>query len=304
MELSLNKKFMIFEMVKSVTKDDRPYIRVTLLDSDGGQTNGIMFDSNKLDFEPEKGDIVDVTGTLQSYNGQMQLKINNIRKGSSEDILEFLPKSKNDPEEMLQELKNILGEIKCPYIKKLVEGFLKDEKMLQIFKYHPAAKSVHHAYVSGLLEHTLSVIKLSTLMADYYKNLVNKDILLAGALFHDIGKLFELDIQKGFDYTDSGKLLGHILMGIEMVNGYISEIEDFPVVKKNLILHLIASHHGIEDFGAIKKPKTYEAMILHHLDDLDAKMNNISSIFAKENIDSGWSSYDRLLERQLFRYKE
>lgn len=304
MELSLNKKFMIFEIVKSLTKDGKPYIRASLLDSDGGQTNGIMFDSNKLDFQPEKGDIVNVVGNLQNYNGQTQLKIDNMIKGSSEDMLEFLPKSKNNPDDMLKELKTILDDIRCPYIKKLVGHFFSDEKALQMFKYHPAAKNVHHAYVSGLLEHTLSVTRLAALMSSYYNEIVDRDLLLAGALFHDIGKLFELDMQKGFDYTDSGKLLGHLLMGIELVNGYISKIDAFPVVKKNLVLHLIASHHGITDFGAIKKPKTYEAIILHHIDDLDAKMNNISSIFAKENINSGWSSYDRLLERQLFRHKE
>jgi len=298
-----NKKYMIFEIVKSVTKDDRPYIRVVLLDTKGDQINGIMFDSNKLKFEPEKGDIVIVEGNLQNYNGQMQIKINDMAKGSMEDMFEFLPKSKNDPDEMLDELKNtVLKNIDCDYVGKLINIFFNDNKVINLFKKYPAAKNVHHAYVGGLLEHTLSVVKLAIILSDYYKEYADKNILIAGALFHDIGKIFELDIAKGFDYTDSGKLLGHLVLGIDLIKSYISKIKDFPEKKEYLILHMIASHHGLIEFGAIKKPKTYEALILHHIDDLDAKINNFNSLFEKDKVDSGWSSYDRLLERQLFKH--
>ncbi|MDK2791892.1 MAG: 3-5 exoribonuclease [Deferribacteres bacterium] len=305
MELSLNKKYMIFELVKSFTKDDRPYIRVVLLDSQGEQYSGIMFDSNKLEFEPEKGDIVEINGSLQNYNGQLQIKINNMIKGSIDDLYDFLPKSKFDSKSMLNELKRIVYDnIDCDFVKKLMDEFFKDTKTIEQFSRHPAAKNVHHAYVGGLLEHTLSVVRLGVLLSDYYSEYIDKNILIAGAVFHDIGKVFELDIAKGFDYTDSGKLLGHLLLGIDLVKRYIDNIENFPANKANLILHLIASHHGYIEFGAIKKPKTYEALILHHIDDLDAKINNFTMLFEKEKVQSGWSSYDRLLERQIFKHKD
>jgi len=305
MELSINKKYLIFELVKSFTKDDRPYLRVVLLDSKGDQYNGIMFDSNKLEFEPEKGDIVEVNGSLQNYNGQMQIKINNMIRGSKDDLYDFLPKSKYDPDLMLKELMDIVYKnLDCEYTTKLMDIFFKDDATIKQFIKHPAAKNVHHAYVGGLLEHTLSVVKLAIILSDYYSEQVDKNILIAGAIFHDLGKIYELDISKGFDYTDPGKLLGHLILGIDLVRGYISKIENFPENKANLILHLIASHHGYIEFGAIKKPKTYEALILHHIDDLDAKVNNFGLLFEKDKVQAGWSSYDRLLERQIFKHKD
>jgi 3'-5' exoribonuclease len=297
------EKYMIFEINKNVTKDNRPYLRVVLTDKEGGQHNGIMFDSNKLEFDPEKGDVVAVDAVVQNYNGQLQLKISNMKKLENESRIDFLPKTKYNIQDMVTEIKTILdSEIKDSNIKKLVNLFFGDSKTLKLFKYMPAAKNIHHAYVGGLLEHTLSVVKLAVKMADYYSAYVNKDLLLVGALFHDVGKIFELNAEKGFDYTDQGKLIGHLLLGIELVNGYISEIEQFPSEYKYIIGHMIASHHGLLEFGSPKKPKTVEALILHFIDDMDAKINTFNTIFGKEDIDSGWSSYDRLLERQLYKH--
>ena len=172
-----------------------------------------------------------------------------------------------------------------------------------MFKIAPAAKSVHHAYISGLLEHTLSVVKLAVNIWDHYSDLVNKDILIVGSLFHDVGKIFELDIYKCFEYTDAGKLLGHIIIGIELINRYISRINDFPVELKDLIVHMIASHHGHLEFGSPEMPKTNEALILHYIDDMDSKINSFKSIFEKEGISTGWSSYDKLLGRQILKHE-
>lgn len=300
--MNINKKFMILEISKSNTKDNRPYIRVALIDKEGTQIQGIMFDSNKLKFDPQKGDVVLVNGSVQSYNGQFQVKINNMEKMAEEESVDFLPKGDFDEnllyEEFVQFVDNNLSD---KYIRSLFEQFKNDRDVVAKFKKMPAAKNVHHAYIGGLLEHTFSVVKLAVMMAKYYK--VNRDLLIAGAIFHDIGKIFELDISKGFDYTDSGKLIGHLLLGIELVNNYCRNIPNFPDTYRHIINHMVASHHGLLEYGSPKKPKTLEAIILHHIDDMDAKVNTFRSIFIKDNIvDGGWSNYDRLLERQLYNH--
>jgi 3'-5' exoribonuclease len=304
MDLLINSKnYMIFDLIKNV-KDDRPFIRLVLVDKDNKQINGIMLNSKKLDFEPEKGDVVSINGNYQSHNGQLQIKIDNMTKLTGEDYYDFLPKSKFDKNQMLKDLKSILyREINTIYYKHLLDKFFNDSEMIKQFLIIPAAKSVHHAYISGLLEHTLGVVKLVNLISENYKNKIDKELLLLGALFHDIGKIKELEVKKGFDYTIEGKLVGHLVIGINIIEKYINDINNFPKIKKLILLHMIASHHGLTDFGAIKKPKTLESLILHHADDLDAKINTFSSIFEKENLNKDeWSNYDRLLDRQILKH--
>ncbi len=305
MEMNLSKKYMILDISHSLTKDNRPYIRANFIDKEGTTYQGIMFNSDKLDFEPEKGDVVSVSGNIQSYNGQLQLKVNNMTKLDGDDYYDFLPKSKFDKNEMLNELRSVTYDnISANYYISLLDKFFNDKELIKIFSTSPAAKSVHHAYISGLLEHTLGVVKLTLKIAEHYKSEIDTELLILGALFHDIGKVKELEVKKGFDYTIEGKLMGHLVIGIGIIEKYIEGIESFPETKKFILQHMIASHHGITDFGAIKKPKTIEAMILHHADDLDAKINTFTSIFTRENMDENeWSNYDRLLERQIFKHK-
>jgi len=263
-----------------------------------------MFESDKLDFEPENGQIVEAIGIVQTYAGQEQLKINSMKLMPEADPAEFLPKKKGlDADVLFEELSALLiDNINDDHLTKLVDAFLSDESAVELFKKLPAAKSVHHAYLSGLIEHTLSIMKMSLLISDHYGDLVNKEHLLLGALFHDIGKTKELQAGAGLEYTDCGKLLGHLILGVEIMNRYIVQIDGFPEETKNLLNHMILSHHGFLEFGSPKKPKTPEAFILHHLDDMDAKLNTFSSIFEKEGVEKGWSGYDRLLERQLFKH--
>lgn len=305
MDLIVNKKkYMVFNIISNMTKDNRPYLRMVMTDIEGGSINSIMFDSNKLDFTPEKGSIVEVTGTLQNYNGSMQLKISDMAAVDGADARDFLPKSDKNAEEMAEELKTVLKKhIKSSYFKSLVNAFLEDEVLFPLFKVKPAAKSVHHAYIHGLLEHTLSMIKLSALIADYYGGDINKELVIMGVLFHDIGKIQEIDSDNAFEYTDSGKLLGHLLLGMNIVDKYIENIDDFPKEARDLLIHMIASHHGLLEFGSPKRPKIKEAFILHYVDNIDAKLNSFDLIFDKEEVAiGGWSSYDRILERQLYRH--
>lgn len=295
---------MLTDLIKSKTKDGKPFFRAIMCDKEGSRKNGIMFESDKLDFEPENGQIVEAIGVLQTYSGQEQLKINSLRLIIDADPADFLPKKAGlDPEVLFAELTEILIEnINDEHLTQLLDAFLSDNNSVALFKKMPAAKSVHHAYMSGLLEHTLSMVKISVMLGDFYKDTVNKEHLLIGALFHDIGKIKELQAGTGLEYTDSGKLLGHLVLGVELMNSYISGINGFPDELKYLLNHLILSHHGQLEFGSPKKPKTPEAFILHHLDDMDAKLNTFNSIFEKEGTEKGWSGYDRLLERQLFKH--
>ena len=163
---------------------------------------------------------------------------------------------------------------------------------------------MHHAYINGLLEHTLSMVKLSALICDFYgKEVCNKELTVMGALFHDIGKTQEIDLDNSFEYTDEGKLLGHLIMGMNIVDKYIASIPDFPKKARDLLLHLIASHHGLLEYGSPKRPKTKEAFILHYVDNIDAKINAFNNAFEKENVvEGGWSQYDRILERQFYNH--
>jgi 3'-5' exoribonuclease len=307
MELTIKKEFMVADVNRNVTRDGKPFLRLNLNDSEGARFSGIMFDSNRLNFEPAQGDVVLVDAVLQQYAGQTQLKITMMEKNVNADPSLFLPTSGLDADALFDELKDIYAKrIKTSYLKDFLAVLFADEKLIDRFKKSPAAKAVHHAYINGLLEHTLSVSKLSVLIGDYYGDKVNTEHLLLGALFHDMGKVEELDSKLGFDYTNGGKLLGHLLQGILIFRKYADKVEGFPETVKDLICHMIASHHGYLEYGSPKKPKTVEALILHHIDDMDAKINTFYSIFNKDEVTEGWSNYDRLLERQIFKhgYKE
>jgi 3'-5' exoribonuclease len=300
MELTVKKSYLIFDIIKSVAKDGRPFFKMILSD-EGKLINGIMFETSRLTFDPSKGDIVEISAILQSYNNKPQLKVNEMEFVSSEGSAAFLPKSKHDPAQMEEDLKKLLQKyVTDEWLSGVIEKFYDDKESYNNFILMPAAKTMHHAYLHGLLEHTLGVVKLAIKVSDLYPH-VNKSLVIAGALFHDVGKTQELDISAGFEYTGEGRLLGHLMQGYTMVRGYIEEIEGFPLPLKQHFLHLIASHHGAMEFGSPQVPKTAEALLLNFIDDMDAKLNAFQLILEREGVEpGGWSGYDRLLERQIF----
>jgi 3'-5' exoribonuclease len=190
---------------------------------------------------------------------------------------DFLPSSAFDPSSMLDELQSILRGIKNPYLLALAESCFADEKLMVLLKRAPGAKTIHHPYIGGLLEHTLSLLKLILKVAENYRG-VDVDLLLIGGFLHDIGKVYEFSFDRAVEYTDAGQLLGHLVMEVEMVNQKISALPDFPEELAILVKHLLVSHHGTYEFGSPKLPQTLEAVMLHSLDDLDGKIQAIQNL--------------------------
>jgi 3'-5' exoribonuclease len=249
------------------------------------------------------GEVVRVAGIVQSYRDNPQLKIDDIGSVAQAeiDLADFLPASNRCRREMAEELRVVIQSVKNPFLKKLLNHFLSKSDWWSRFQESPAAKGIHHAYIGGLLEHSLSVAQVAVLLADHYEG-VDRSLLVAGALLHDIGKLEELSVKAGLiEYTVRGRLKGHLVMGSEMVAVAAAKISDFPVELLEQLQHLILSHHGRHEFGSPAVPMTVEALILSFLDDLDAKMNITEQLRRKmDSTEMGWTEYQRMLERYLY----
>jgi 3'-5' exoribonuclease len=253
--------------------------------------------------ELAEGDVVKVQGTLGTYQRERQLTLTRLRKASSDEIIleDYLPRSSQEPSGLLAQLRETAEGMRDPFLKRLLGDLLADQAFVGAFATAPAAKTIHHAVLGGLLEHTASVVGLCRLLAEYYP-VVDRDLLLAAALLHDVGKIRELTWDRLIDYTDAGRLLGHISLGAMVVEERIRAIPDFPEPLAQRLLHCILSHHGELEWGSPKRPKTLEALVLHYAEDLDGKVNAFCH-FAGSHPDPqrpGWTQYNRSLDRYLF----
>ncbi len=253
--------------------------------------------------ELTEGDIVKVQGLLGSYQRERQLTITRLRKATPEEIVleDYLPRSAQDPAVLLARLREAVDGMREPHLTRLLRDLLADEAFAAAFSAAPAAKSIHHAVLGGLLEHTVSVVGLCRLLADYYP-VADGDLLLAAAMLHDVGKVRELTWDRVFDYTDAGRLLGHITLGALLVEERIRTIPDFPEDVAQRLLHCILSHHGELEWGSPRRPKTLEALVLHYAEDLDGKVNSFLS-FAQSHPDPqrpGWTQFNKALDRYLY----
>ena len=300
---AVESTFLVRDKVLTKTKSGNPYLALRLADRTG-EIDGRIWDS-ATDFLPlfEPDDFIRVRAEVDEFQGTLQLRIVKLRKCPEEEIQldEFLPKTPRNTEEMLAELRKIASQIHHPFLHKLLEAFFADEDFVKKFKLAPAAKAVHHVYLGGLLEHTLSVLQLILLVGPRYPG-INQDLLMAGAILHDIGKISELSFDRSFDYTDPGRLLGHITLTVEMIDEKIRAIPEFPQDLSLRLKHIILSHHGEYAFGSPKRPKTLEALLLHQLDDLDAKMNGFLAWIEKEkDSPSRWTTYHKLFDRFILK---
>jgi 3'-5' exoribonuclease len=287
------------------TKNGAPYIALTLSDKTG-QIEARIWDD--VEVQPfDSGEVVAVRGQVCRFNEKLQIKVEKIRRADERDVgryspADFVPQTERNVDAMWQELEGWVAGFSDPHLKALMEGFLGDKEIAADLREAPAAKGLHHAWIGGLLEHILSLMGICDLAARHYPR-VNRDLLLTGVLLHDIGKLRELRWGTSFDYTLEGQLLGHITIGIGMIEEKIAAIPDFPAAKRILVEHLVLSHHGKYEFGSPKLPMTAEAIVLHYLDDLDAKMQTVSGEFrrAEANGRSGaeLTEWVRSMERPL-----
>lgn len=248
----------------------------------------------------EVNDVVRVHGRTQSYRNRLQLSVRSVDPvpPSEVDAGSFLPRTAYNVEEMFTELTAMVAGMRQPQLKALLESVLGDQEIAGRFKRAPAAKTLHHACIGGLLEHVLSVARLSGRMADHYPA-VNRDLLLAGVVLHDIGKIYELSYDRSFQYTTPGKLVGHISLGVELVREKIRGLPAFPAELKLLVEHLILSHHGHLEFGSPVLPAFPEALLLHYLDDLDSKMESMRATPVAKGDE--WTTRCLSLERSLLR---
>lgn len=249
----------------------------------------------------EAMDYVAVDADVTMFQGNNQLNIRRIRVADEGEYVpaDYLPVSTKDIPKMYEELVGYVKSIKNPYLNQLASSyFVDDPAFAKAFQFHSAAKSVHHGFVGGLLEHTLSVVKMCDYFAGFYKE-INRDLLLTAAMFHDIGKTKELSVFPENDYTDDGQLLGHIIIGIEMVSERIHQIPDFPEKLALELKHCILAHHGELEYGSPKKPALLEAMALNLADNADAKMETMIEVLRGAGNNQGWLGYNRLLETNI-----
>src|SRR3954462_12479711 len=282
-------------------KTGEPYLALTLGDRTG-QLEAKMWDNveDALDaFEQE--DFIKIKGLLNKYKNRFQITIHKLRRlGDSEvDFADYLPKTTKDIGELWRTLGEFVASFQNPYLKTLVESFMGDPEIAEAYRTAPAAKSLHHAYIGGLLDHVVSLCRSCDLMCRNYPS-VNRDLLLTGAFFHDIGKIHELGYNRAFTYTTRGQLLGHMIIELEMLQEKLAQFPNFPDEMKTLVEHLIISHHGQYDFGSPKLPMFPEALMLHYLDDLDSKIESMRAHFEREAaLENPWSSYNGSLGRPL-----
>ncbi len=280
-----------------------PYLSLLLGDR-SGEIDAKMWDNVAEVMDTfERDSFVKVRGLMQLYNNRSQLTIHKLRKveDSEVDFRDFFPASTRDPEVMWIELRGIVSGIGNSHIRRLLEAFLDDPDIAARYRVAPAAKSIHHAFRSGLLEHVLSLCNLARFTASHYKT-VDPDLLLAGCILHDIGKIHELTYERGFGYSAEGQLLGHISIAIRMLAEKVRGISDFPSELRNLLEHIILSHHGQLDFGSPKVPIFPEALLLHYLDDMDSKMECMRALIDKDpHSEADFTGYSTTLARVALR---
>ena len=295
--------YLVREKSFDTAKNGNPYISLELSDRTG-MVDCRKWDALKSVFDSfNVDDFVRVKAKVEFYRNYPQLKLDSVAKVDDRavDISLYIPVSDKNRDKMFSDFLTELSSIENPYLKTLIRDVFSDKDIAEKFKTAPAATDFHHPYIGGLLEHTLGCVELAGLVASKHKD-INLDLLLCGTAFHDIGKIEELSYKRSFFYTDKGRLIGHIVLGVNIVSAVIDRIKGFPEEFKNLVLHIILSHHGEHEWGSPKRPMCFEAVILHHIDNLDAKINGFRH-FAKTYNDpeSSWTKHSKMFGEFLYK---
>jgi len=294
--------FLVCEKEIRATREGKSYLRMELGDRTG-TVEARMWDGFERDAATfERDDFVKVQARVESYRNRIQISIEKIRRAEEHEVeaADFFAHTPEDVEQLFKRLLEVVASIGNPWLRRLLESVVQDPEIVPRLKRAPAAKVMHHAYLGGLLEHVVSLCGLCRIVLTHYPE-ADPDLLLTGAVLHDIGKLEELSYQRSLGYTDEGQLLGHILIEYETIAKKINAIEEFPPALKTLVQHMIISHHGQYEFGSPKLPMFREALMLHYLDDLDSKMAAVRVSLASDKGEGNWTAYSGALERRILR---
>jgi 3'-5' exoribonuclease len=294
--------FLVARKTATTAKNGKPFVAVILRDKTGDLDARIWERIEELDPTFARGDFVEVEGLATTFQGRPQLKIDAIKKVDplALDITDFTAPPKAEPgERFVGPILEIVERLHDPHIKALLRSFLDDEAFVAMFRRAPAAKTIHHAYHGGLAEHTLSVMRLAQRVADQYP-MADRDLLLAGAFLHDLGKLKELTWERQTEYTDVGRLVGHLVICSEWIHERADCIEGFPPALECHLKHLVLSHHGTLEFGSPRLPQTLEAMLLHHIDELDSRVASWLELMRRDSGET-WTDFQKLYDRHIYK---
>lgn len=301
------KHFLLLAKIEiKKTRTNKDYLDLLLKDSTASIAAKIWDNFNEFMLSAEEGNVVRIEGNIEEFNNQNQIKVKSIRVANPADNVtpdQFMQKSKRSLDEMTAELNDRIEKITDSYLNQLIHLVLSEKKLEKYLKV-PAGKSWHHAYLHGLIEHTLEIVKICDLLADFHPE-VNRDLLISGAILHDFGKTEELSSEASFDYTDRGRLIGHIVIAATEIEKAANSIPGFPPELKDQLIHLVLSHQGKLEFASPVEPKTLEAIILYHSDELSAKANAYkNAIELDRNSKSGWTKFLPLANTSLYINRE
>jgi 3'-5' exoribonuclease len=295
--------YLVTSKQVSTAKNGVTYLSLKLADKTGEIDGKLWDNADEVAGRFEREDFVRIKGIAAYYQGQMQIKMKTLEKvdDARVDFANFIQTSPRNIDDMVKELKTVAAGMTNGHLKQLLNAFLNDKSFMESFKRTPAAKTLHHNYIGGLLEHVVELISLARDVARHFPS-VDVDLLITGAFLHDIGKVHELSVRKSIEYTTEGRLIGHISLGYEMLVEKIKTIAGFPSELTMLLKHIMLSHHGEYEFGSPKRPKIQEAVIINYLDDLSAKINNFQATLKKENVAEGeWTNFNKMHDRYLYR---
>lgn len=293
--------FLVTKKNRQVSRNGRPFVVLSLGDR-SGEIDGRIFDEvEQKETAFAANDYVLVQGHVVTHQGRPQVIVEQIEKLDPEplDPKEFQPPPAEDPHRTITQIREMVGRVQDPHVKQLLEAFLDDPDIAKGLPLAPAAKGIHHAYKGGLAEHILSVMKLAHRIADHYP-MVDRDLLVAGALLHDISKVKELSYERGFEYTDEGRLVGHLVMTAQKIREKANAIAGFPPLLEQHITHIVLAHHGQLEYGSPKVPMTLEALLVHLIDTLDSRVQSWLDIMVKDP-NERWTDVSRLYDRHLWK---
>ena len=301
-DTTITSFFLVCEKELRSTRDGKAFLRLELGDRSGALEARLWDNVEALAALFDRDDVVKIHARVETYKNRVQLAVERIRRAEPAEVdwSDYFPHTIEDIEQLYARLREHVAAIKNPWLNRLASGVVEDPAVSPRLKRAPAAKMMHHAFLGGLLEHIVSLCDLCRLAAQHYAEL-DLDLLLTGAILHDIGKLDELCYERAIHYTNDGQLLGHIILGLEYVTERMNSIEGFPADCKTLVKHLLISHHGQYEFGSPKLPMFREALVLHYLDDLDSKMGAARAVLGTDGGEAGWTAFSSALNRRLLR---